>query len=200
MTPRLSYECDFIVQLRSNKKQQKQIYVLLTFMMSCSICWKLSKGVSRVNEVASKSYLSYIVFDKMSSDIHVFCSLYLFVNIVFTVICFDVERFSFTLRFIRIAVALAGKNKNQIQMFLLFCRPPPMPLSCFHGGCYLDNVHLVFDKDVCTALKFSLILESKHSLKERLLYTVNRTTWVQFSKNYSKIVYFVLFCVYFNNI
>ncbi|XP_070574143.1 phagosome assembly factor 1-like [Ptychodera flava] len=38
-------------------------------------------------------------------------------------------------------------------------KPPPMPLSCFHGNVYTDSVVVLFDNDIPAGLKFILTTE-----------------------------------------
>ncbi|KAK2187623.1 hypothetical protein NP493_159g00036 [Ridgeia piscesae] len=38
-------------------------------------------------------------------------------------------------------------------------RAPPMPLNCFHGNCYLDNLEAIREGNVTKALKFILVTE-----------------------------------------
>jgi hypothetical protein len=57
---------------------------------------------------------------------------------------------------------------------------PPMPLSCFHGSCFLDNVNLLFDNGNCDALQFTLISECNSQTKMTDTKKVTKTSTVRF--------------------
>lgn len=53
----------------------------------------------------------------------------------------------------------------------VFYRSPPLPITCYHGNCYVDCLEVIRDAKSTKALKFILVTEGKlYKLKTKILY------------------------------
>ena len=77
------------------------------------------------------------------------------------------------------------------------CRPPPLPLQCFHGNCYLDCCEVLRENNVTKGLKFTLITEGKE-INElvSLSFVLFNDTWVSvrtFGVMYNHTLFYIWF-------
>jgi len=59
----------------------------------------------------------------------------------------------------------AGVTVNAHFHTFIFCviyfRSPPLPITCYHGNCYVDCLEVIRDAKSTKAIKFILVTEGK---------------------------------------
>ena len=53
------------------------------------------------------------------------------------------------------------KITSYLSVCIICCRAPPLPITCYHGNCYVDCLEVLREHNVTKGLKFILFTEGK---------------------------------------